>query len=152
MELYDITSLTRDTNQDNLYDLFTKTFVESTTVPKTRYVVKQDQTMRMDLICQDIYGSVEYVDFLLNFNNIDNPLNIKSGDEIFYTSIDIIDTMKSSEPSEIKAIKKFTNPSKSTRKDPTRKDFLEQGFTLPPNFLDAPQAPIRIEGDTLVIG
>jgi hypothetical protein len=44
------------------------------------------------------------------------------------------------------------NSNKSTIKDPNRKQFVEQGYSLPPNFLETPQAPVRLDGNVLVIG
>lgn len=152
MEINDISRLTRDTNQNNLYDLFIKTYQDNPAVPFGSYTVKEEETMRIDLVCQNIYNTTEHVDFLLNYNSIDNPLNIKGGDVLFYASIDLIEQFESEEPAQEESRKKFTNPAKATRKDPTRQSFLEQGYTLPPNFLDVPEAPVRIEGNTLVIG
>ena len=152
MEIFGISSLTRDTNQNNLYDLFIKTYQENPSVPFGQYTVKGEDTMRIDLICQKIYNSTEHIDFLLEYNSIDNPLNVKEGDVIYYVSAELIDEFTSDEPVQEEAKKKFTNPAKATRKDPTRQSFLEQGYTLPPNFLDVPEAPVRVEGNTLVIG
>ena len=154
MEITDLDSLTREPLQNNLYDLFIKTYNEDSagSAPFSTYRVKEHQTMRIDDICNDIYGNVDNVDFLLNYNNIDNPLNIKSGDTIRYVPLEILDSFRSEEPSQVAAKKRFTNPSKATQKDPTRKDFLEQGFSLPPNFLEEPQASVRMDGNTLTIG
>ena len=152
MEIFGISSLTRDTKQNNLYDLFIKTYEENPNVPFGQYTVKMEDTMRIDLICQKIYNNTEHLDFLLNYNSIDNPLNIKEGDVLYYVSADLIDEFTSEEPIQEENKKKFTNPAKATRKDPTRQSFIEQGYTLPPNFLDVPEAPVRIEGNTLVIG
>lgn len=152
MEIFGISSLSRDQKQNNLYDLFIKTYEENPSVPFGQYTVKMEDTMRIDLICQKIYANTEHLDFLLNYNSIDNPLNIKEGDVLYYVSAELIDQFTSEEPVQEENRKKFTNPAKATRKDPTRQSFIEQGYTLPPNFLDVPEAPVRIEGNTLVIG
>jgi len=152
MEIFGISSLTRDEKQNNLYDLFIKTYEENPSVPFGQYTVRMEDTMRIDLICQKIYNNTEHLDFLLNYNSIDNPLNIKEGDILYYVSADLIDEFTSEEPTQQENLKKFTNPAKATRKDPTRQSFVEQGYTLPPNFLDVPEAAVRIEGNSLVIG
>jgi len=152
MEIFGISSLTRDQKQNNLYDLFIKTYEENPNIPFGQYTVKMEDTMRIDLICQKIYNTTEHLDFLLNYNSIDNPLNVKEGDVIYYVSAELIDSFTSEEPTQEENRKKFTNPAKANRKDPTRQSFIEQGYTLPPNFLDVPEAPVRIEGNTLVIG
>lgn len=152
MEIFGISSLSRDQKQNNLYDLFIKTYEENPNIPFGQYTVKMEDTMRIDLICQKIYNNTEHLDFLLDYNSIDNPLNIKEGDVLYYVSAELIDQFTSEEPIQEENKKKFTNPAKATRKDPTRQSFIEQGYTLPPNFLDTPEAPVRIEGNTLVIG
>jgi hypothetical protein len=152
MEIFGISSLTRDVKQNNLYDLFIKTYEDNTDVPFGQYTVKVEDTMRIDLVCQKIYNTTEHIDFLLSYNSIDNPLNIKEGDILYYVSPELIDEFTSEEPAQEEAKKLLTNPAKATRKDPTRQSFIEQGYTLPPNFLDVPQAPVRVEGDSLVIG
>jgi hypothetical protein len=152
MKLYDIEKLTRDPNQDDLYNLFNKTYIDYPVAQSTNYVVDQDEEMRMDLISFKIYGSVNYVDFLCNFNQIDNPLNIMQGDIIKYVELTEIVLFNNVDTNVEEVRKGLLNSNKSTRKDPNRKQFVEQGYSLPPNFLETPQAPVRIDGNVLVIG
>jgi hypothetical protein len=152
MKLNDIENLSRDPNQGDLYDLFNKTYIDYPLAQSNEYVVDQDEEMRMDLISFRLYGSVDYVDFLCNLNQIDNPLNIMAGDTIKYvdisqTSLFIYEDVKVEE-----VRRGLLNANKSTRKDPNRKQFVDQGYSLPPNFLETPQAPVRFEGNILVIG
>jgi hypothetical protein len=87
MIAYDLDILVRDYTQDDLYNLFNKTYVEFTLPNTSEYIVQQDEEMRIDLICYRIYDSTEYVAFLLNFNGIENPLNVMPGDLIKYVDI-----------------------------------------------------------------
>ena len=51
--------------------------------------------MRPDSISYKLYKSVNYVDFILNLNEIDNrSLNIKEGDVILYTTRDKFESYK----------------------------------------------------------
>jgi len=152
MKLYDIENLSRDPNQDNLYDLFNKTYIDFPAAQSTEYVVEKDEEMRMDLISFRIYGSVDYVDFLCNFNQIDNPLNIMMGDVIKYVELPDIVSFNNKDVNVEEVRRGLLNANKSTRKDPNRKQFVEQGYSLPPNFLETPQAPVRLDGNILVIG
>jgi len=152
MKLYDIENLSRDPNQDDLYNLFNKTYIDYPAAQSTNYVVDQDEEMRMDLISFRIYGSVDYVDFLCNFNQIDNPLNIMPGDIIKYVELTDVTSFNNKDTNVEEVRKGLLNSNKSTRKDPNRKQFVEQGYSLPPNFLETPQAPVRLDGNVLVIG
>ena len=70
MEIFGISSLTRDVKQNNLYDLFIKTYEDNTDVPFGQYTVKVEDTMRIDLVCQKIYNTTEHIYF--NFFNFFN--------------------------------------------------------------------------------
>jgi hypothetical protein len=151
MELYDITSLSKDIGQDDLYNLFALTYQQPANIPTEDYTVTPEEEMRIDLISQNIYSSVDYADFLLDLNSIDNPLNIKSGDIIKYTSVDRIGDSRSSSAIDASTREIILNNNKSTRKDPNRKNYIDQGYSLPPNFLQNPTPPIQIVGSSLVI-
>ena len=75
MKIYDIDNLLKKNNQ---YDLFTRTYKYSANgIQYSSYRVQKGEEMRIDLVCKSIYGNIDYVDIILNVNNISNPLNIK---------------------------------------------------------------------------
>jgi hypothetical protein len=152
MEFYDINQLSRDPNQNNLYDLFAKTFRPNTIYQFQTHIVQPDEEMRIDLICDRLYGDTKYVDFLLNFNEIDNPLNVKQDDVIKWCEISLIDEFKDQSAREEELTRTLLNSNKSTRKDPNRQAFIDEGFSLPPNFLETPQSSVNVVGNTLVLG
>ena len=41
---------------------------------------------------------------------------------------------------------------KTTRKDNNRSKYVENGYSLPPVVLNTPQAPVRLEGQSIVVG
>lgn len=151
MLLFDIDSLTRDPSQENLYDLFNKTFIYDIAAESANYIVQEDEVMRIDLICYRIYESVDHVDFLLSYNQIDNPLNIKLGDVIKYVPDADFSMYKTNTVDNSQVVTQLVNANKSTRIDPARQKFLDQGSTLPPNFQEEPRPAVRVEDNFLVI-
>lgn len=151
MEFFDIKTLVRDDNQDGLYDLFAETFVfrgiDTTT---SQYTVQREQEMRIDLVSNDVYKSLEYIDFILNLNDIDNPLNIMSGDTILYIDTEFVDTYRVT-TKEAATRNTFVNANKTTKKDPNRQEYVENNYQLPPTFLDTPQSPISRIGQNTII-
>ena len=152
MIAYDLDILVRDYTQDDLYNLFNKTYVEFTLPNTSEYIVQQDEEMRIDLICYRIYDSTEYVAFLLNFNGIENPLNVMPGDLIKYVDIADIESYKYNKVNTEQVKQDILSIDKGSRKDPNRKEFLEQGYSLPPTFNEEPSTGLQIIGNTLFIG
>jgi len=153
MKLYDIDKLIRDVNQDGLYNLFEPTFTLTGGYPLNVVVAEKDEFMRIDLICSRIYNSINDCDFLLSLNDIDNPLNIMEGDEIYYTSNAIIPQYRA-EVEDISETKtpRFLNTNKSSKKDSNRKKYIEEDYALPPTYNKNPQPAVKIEGNQIIIG
>jgi hypothetical protein len=145
MLINDLEKLSRDPKQENLYDLFNKTYVDFPSSKSSQYVVDQDEEMRIDLICYRIYGNVEQVGFLCNYNQIDNPLNIKQGDIINYIEVTEIKLFESEDVTNDEVRKGLLNANKSSRKDSVRQAFIESGYSLPPNFREEPVAPVVVD-------
>ena len=150
MKIYDIDNLKKD--DTGSYDLSQLTFKHRNDVEMYSYVVQQGEEMRIDLISESIYGSVEYVDILMHINYIDNPLNIKEGVTIMYPSPSKIELFRIVEEKKQNVQNKIVNTNKTTKKDKNRESYLSQGYSLPPVVLEKPADPVRIEGSTVVIG
>ncbi len=151
MLLNDLDKLVRDNNQEGLYNLFAKTYKFRAGVKENQYVVGPEEEMRMDLVSFSIYESIDHVDFLCNYNSIDNPLNVMAGDVIQYVPLDTIDEFIDTEPADSQVSAGLLNENKKTQKDPKRSAFLENDYKLPPTFLDLPRPAIQVIGNTLVI-
>lgn len=137
---------------DDLYDLTESTFATQN-VPLYPYIVQQGEEMRIDLVSDSIFNTLEYADILLNINNIDNPLNIKEGSIIYYSDTNVMEALRTSQPtSDTLVTSKLSNTNKSTRVDRNRKDYIEKNYSLSPNILDTPTDQVRISGDNLIIG
>lgn len=152
MEFFDIDILDRDPNQDSLYDLTQITYIRLAGFPFFYYYVEQHEEMRIDLVSQKLYGTTEYCDFLLSFNDIDNPLNIKSGDLIFYIDESNIDSFRVTPQKPNVAQKLLVNANKQTRRDTNRQSYIEENYSLPPTLLETPIESVQVRGDSILIG
>lgn len=137
---------------DDLYDLTESTFVTQN-VPLYPYIVQRGEEMRIDLVSDSIFNTLEYADILLNINNIDNPLNIKEGSIIYYSDTNVMEALRISQPTNDTLVSsKLSNTNKATRVDKNRKDYIEKNYSLSPNILDTPTDQIKISGENLIIG
>ena len=151
MEIYDMTTIGKDNNGN--YDLTQLTFQLQLdgSIIYSQYEVQQGEEMRIDLVCQSIYGNTKYVDILLDVNNIDNPLNIKEGSMITFPTNNI-DLLRYSGVDNTSDILTLANSNKSTRKDATRKQYTENNLSLPPTTLEQTTNQFDITGDNIVLG
>ena len=152
MILYDIKRLVRDVRQDNLYNLFEPTFKSREGFEMQKYLVSKSDEMRMDVICNEIYGSTDEVDVLLSINEIDNPLNVKEGDVIMFVTYETLQEYRVETIDNKEATNKLLNANKSTRKDSNRQNYVESGLVLTPTVKEVPQPPVRVEDTKIVIG
>ena len=154
MKLYDIDKLKRDSKQDKLYNLFEMTFQfqEAVNSPLQTYVLSEEQYMRLDLVSQDLYANDGFIDTICNVNSIDNPLNFMANDAILYPNRGLIDTFKMDDVY-IEAIPGLAlNAEKTTEVDENRKTYVEQNYNLTPTAKDVPKDPVKIIGESIVIG
>jgi len=141
------------------FNLYIPQFFYLSSDSLSSYVVQRGEEMRIDLVIMSIYDDSRYleeVDVLLFINNIDNPLNINAGDIIYYPPGEslssyrfIIDT-GSKGGGDVRSA--LAVPNKTMKKDPNRKNFLENGYVLPPVVLDEAKSPVRLENGNIVIG
>jgi hypothetical protein len=143
-------------NPPVIYDLFKPTIIFDIKDLQT-YVVKREEEMRIDLLFQNIYELessiiMEYlseIDIILTLNNIDNPLNIKEGMSILYPPIGALYKYRKmdtdGEKSKEKISKKLAVPNKQTKEDPSRKSYVENGYSLPPTVNSKPTPSVRFD-------
>jgi hypothetical protein len=119
------------------------------------------QEMRIDLIINSIYGedlaSMEAIDVILAINDIDNPLNIKSGMMIKFPPIDSIDDFRYTETNfnaETTPVGAYLGKqiNKNTRVDSKRKAFVQNNYALPPTVNSVPISPVRLENGKVTAG
>lgn len=125
------------------------------------YVVQRGEDMRIDLVMQSIYeeetGGYMNCDIILYINNIDNPLNIREGMNIYYPSYSSFDSFRYYEsPTNgrmTQTVKEqLSVPNKTTRKDDKRKKFIDSDYSLPPTVMKESRPSIVIEPGVIQIG
>jgi hypothetical protein len=152
MTVYDLDTLKRDASQSNLYNMFDQTFKYLTGLVLSVYIVDKSHEMRLDLISNQIYGNVNYCDFLLDLNNIDNPLNIMENDQIVYVSQDQIGLFRINESTAKELRNIYLNATKVSKPDNKRLNYVENNYKLPPTFLQIPAESVRIVDGKIVLG
>jgi hypothetical protein len=118
-------------------------------VPFNRYFVDRSEEMRIDLICRSIYGNIDNIGFLMYYNNIDNPLNIKAGDIINYPSEDLIGLFKIA--ADERTSKEFLNGlNRGNKVDPNRTEY--NNIENNPTFNSRPVEQVIDRNGVIVIG
>jgi hypothetical protein len=143
MNIYDINNIDKD--QSGNYDLTQLTFEYLSPDNLSTYTVQRGEEMRIDLVCQNIYNNTDYIDIICNINNIDNPLNIRVGDKLFYPELDDIQQFRFSEKKSDDSLNKLSNPNKSYKKDPNRKNYIDNNRSLPPTILKDRINPFNLD-------
>lgn len=145
-----------------LFELNKSTFLYDPTIQLSEYVVKEEEVMRIDLIYQNMYELTEYdgfdhIDVILYINNIKNPLNIIKGTILKYPKFEDLDSFRVSNDAltldkkdSIKRTLSF--PNKKTRKDKNRKEYTDNGYSLPPVVLDSPRNPVVVKDGKISVG
>ena len=163
MDINSFKKLKKDLTTD-LFDLIKPTFSYRTDISLSKIVVESYHEMRIDLLFMDMYKLepnevglyLENIDVILYINNIDNFLNIKKGMDILYpSSIAEIESFRIQDDEfevKNKDMEKIIVPSKSTRKDISRTQFLNGESPLSPVLSSRPRNPIQIQNGRFNIG
>lgn len=115
------------------------------------YVTEDEDSMRLDIICNKIYGNTDNIDFLMFLNDIVNPLTIVSGQSIYYATADTIANYQV-EPDVLTNVKnQLINISKAKRVDKNRSDY-QQTNNLPPTISTGNTTPIQFENNQVIVG
>lgn len=150
MKIYDIDTLEKD--ESGKYNLTQLTFqTDYTSLGYQQYAVQKGEEMRIDLVCESIYGNTDYVDIILNVNNIDNPLNIQEGTILIYPTGNI-DSLRYSDIKNQNAAEVLANTNKQQRKDNNRKKYVENKYSLPPTIMNDRTQQYDISSDVIVLG
>jgi hypothetical protein len=150
MKIEDIEILRR--GDGGLYDLTQSTFKTSfDSIIYSRYQVQEGESMRIDTTCQNIYGNLDFIDIILNVNNIDNPLNIMVGDELIYP-VNNISSLRFTDDPVSDSLKMLGNSTKIERKDSNRKKYIENNYLLPPTILRDRSDQFNVDSDKIILG
>lgn len=123
MDIYsfDEKNLNRDTEQNNLYDLFKTTTAYIEFQELYSYTVPPEEDMRFDRVCKSIYGSTSYVEELMMINGYTDTFSVKANDVIMYPYVDDLDAMHVRSDDRVER-DKLVNELKKTQTDPMRKN------------------------------
>ena len=120
MESFTLKNIKRDKKQDNLYNLFTQTYIDSNKIELRITYVNIEEEMRLDKVSKRLYGSRNYIEELMQINNIINIWNIKQGDIIEYGPLTSLEILKDLEKELDDVYEEISKPNKNTRIDPNR--------------------------------
>jgi hypothetical protein len=134
--LYTLEKAQRNAVQNNLTDIVDPILGSDDTLSYYPYVVGQEEGMRIDQVCYNIYGNFNYIDEILTINNIINPWSIRGGDIIYFLDEGDLESLQLSPKIDQTAIiNKLINPNKDTQKDPNRDpNSVTTGNGLPPTI------------------
>jgi hypothetical protein len=111
MNIYSFKNLTRDVNQNNLYDLFPTQVAFNIPINLYTDTVRREEHMRADLVCKRLYGTTSIIEEFLKVNNLMNIWSVYENDSILYFMYEDLNKLYYKEP---------VNTSKNTKKDPNR--------------------------------
>jgi len=137
--------------ESGLYDFTTATWADFQ-APTYTYEATLGDEMRLDLVCREVFGNDEDIEFLMNYNNIDNPLNVMTGDIIRYTSVQ--DSRRgiyaAIENSAVAA--GLILSRRGTRTDPNRTTYLDNLNSLTPTMRAVSGSSVNVVGNKIIIG
>ena len=150
-------------NGDQIIDLASSTLNSSklNSTGASYIIVKEDEVMRPDLVCNRVYGDQNRLDALLKFNGISNPFSIDFGDFLIGLPFSSMDSLyKQPDVISEKGIQKadttenlFNNPK--TDKDRARLDDLKKkanAAILPPNVNQPGSKNVKVKDGRVIFG
>jgi hypothetical protein len=127
-------------------------------------LVEDKHLCRPDLLCWEAYGTVDYVDALLKFNQICNPFSMSEFDIIIVPAIESLnrfyqkETKQSTLINNTKAL--FLDPKRASQKDVNRLKQLSRlsarrkngsASPKPTNLLRAGEVPFETNGSAIIL-
>lgn len=146
--------LSKDLN--NFYDLFVQHYgTINEDIVINVFTVDRTREMRLDLVCNDVYGDIQNLQLLMQINNIENPFGIKEGDLLLWVDVKDLSKMNAVDPKIISDNRdSLITAFKASVTDPSRARYLDgRGIdNLPPTILDQNAPKIYIQNNQIVIG
>ena len=130
------------------------------------FLVTDETSMRIDLISKRMYGNMDFIEKILKFNDICNPLAINAGDLlVVFDPISINRNMRDVNNLKEKIMdirKQYISPEKGSKVDPRLKEFDKRNKkpaettakenTLPPNYAEFGDQEIQLRNGKLYFG
>jgi len=142
---------------------FRVNYIDPNLVIRRVLLVEEKHICRLDLICWEAYGSLDYIDGLMKFNQITNPFSIDLYDLILIPSPTSLDRFYRKDKKQSRIIKDtkslFIDPTRASEKDKTRIEQLEKiskkrrngsSSPKPTNLLREGEVPFSTDGRRLI--
>lgn len=143
-------------NLENFYNLFVQHYgTLNENIYINIYIVDRTREMRLDLVCSDVYGSIQNLQLLMQINNIENAFGVKEGDIILWVDTKDLSKMNAVDPTILTDNRDdLITAFKSSLTDPARSKYLDGrgSDNLPPTILDQNAPKIYIQNNQIVIG
>lgn len=100
------------------------------------FYITKDMEMRPDLVSYLAYGTTDYYDLILKFNNISNPFSLKQGDYIFIPEITYMsEQLNNQKQINLKSsiINQYIDLNKKIEPDQKRLDYISKIKSLTKN-------------------
>ena len=124
--------------------------------------VTEFDIMRLDLISEKYYQTVDYVDIILKMNGLYNPFSINEGQYIRIPDKDsAVRFSEKLKKISVKPRTQFTDPRKMTQEDKRRVDFIKNksksktngsSENLPPNILKVNEGVKEFKDGRILLG
>ena len=132
----------RDLKMGNLVDIIDPVVIWDDSLNYYPYVVSNEEAMRPDIICFNIYGNFNYIDEFLTYNNILNPWSVKEGQVVYFLDEDsLVSLQLQAKRDDQEIVNQLVNPNKDTSKDPNR----DAGTGLPPTIRPAGLKDVNVD-------
>lgn len=127
-------------------------------------VVTEDFVMRPDLISKHVFGDQNKFDYLMKSNGVSNPFAINTGDVFLLMDESDMKLSRATNATEGKKEdirKRFFDPSRLSKKDQKRLDFIKtkastlpnaSAQALPPNFAEPGSQEMRSVDGKIIFG
>lgn len=129
------------------------------------HIVDSTQVGRIDLVSIEYFGTGDYSDLILKYNNISNPFSINEGDVLNIPDRTALTTFTPIKPlgedtkDQNPVRQQFLDSKRLTTKDANRVEYLKRKAAqkengaqpLPPNILPEGENNIDIDGDTIIV-
>jgi hypothetical protein len=143
------TRISRDPNQDGLFNLFQKNIINSNNVNLKGFVVPREYEMRLDKISNHIYGTPDYMEELMVLNDIISPYSVKEGQLIYFCSVNSLPNLYTKD--EMLENKEAKRQRLITSSQPNRnKEKVTGNQNLPPTIKPSNLDQIKVSKDNKV--
>lgn len=145
---------------NSYYDIIEPHIAFRSDITLYEYEAQKFEEMRLDSVMLNMYNGdvsvLKDMDVIIYINGIDNPLNIVEGMILLYPEQSTLQSFRL-EPTEPKNVDTnitsiLATPNKTTRKDSSRKSFVDNGYSLPPTVLEESKPAVTLNNGKIVVG